>query len=245
MTRDESIALWLDGKDIWNEWANGMLAERKRLEDAGEWEAEKLNGYPITGNNKVTKKWIEKANVDFSVLWLKASKLPRVSKQVQDTNKKERKVVLVDHHFLDFKGFQFPNDTTFKDTIFDGMVFCTQARFNGFASFNDSVFKFDGAFTDTHFCAETVFNKTRFCTKTYFTDAFFNEVTQFHAAEFNGESFFGGGTFKSKVSFSGSYFKNCALFKNAVFEGYCYFTRDYKGRDCQFEKIADFNFAHF
>jgi hypothetical protein len=35
MTRDETIALFLKGKDAWNAWAEDMLAQRKALEDSG------------------------------------------------------------------------------------------------------------------------------------------------------------------------------------------------------------------
>ena len=39
MTRDETIALFLQGREAWNAWAEAMLAERKALEEAGEWDA--------------------------------------------------------------------------------------------------------------------------------------------------------------------------------------------------------------
>lgn len=35
MTRDETIALYLQGKEMWDIWAKAMLARRKALEDAG------------------------------------------------------------------------------------------------------------------------------------------------------------------------------------------------------------------
>jgi hypothetical protein len=34
MTRDETAALFLQGKEAWNAWAEKMLAERKAIESA-------------------------------------------------------------------------------------------------------------------------------------------------------------------------------------------------------------------
>ena len=39
MNREETLALWKQGKEAWNSWAEGMLAQRKKLEEAGEWAA--------------------------------------------------------------------------------------------------------------------------------------------------------------------------------------------------------------
>lgn len=39
MNKQESLALLAQGRDAWNAWAKGLLAERARLEEAGEWEA--------------------------------------------------------------------------------------------------------------------------------------------------------------------------------------------------------------
>ena len=35
MNRDETVALFLQGREAWNAWAEKMLAERKALEAAG------------------------------------------------------------------------------------------------------------------------------------------------------------------------------------------------------------------
>jgi hypothetical protein len=41
MTRDETVALFLRGREAWNAWAEKMLAERKAMEEDGRWAAEK------------------------------------------------------------------------------------------------------------------------------------------------------------------------------------------------------------
>lgn len=35
MNREETHALWAQGRDAWNAWAQEMLAEKARLEEAG------------------------------------------------------------------------------------------------------------------------------------------------------------------------------------------------------------------
>jgi hypothetical protein len=37
MNQDETIALFLQGKEAWNAWAGAMLAERKAMEAEGRW----------------------------------------------------------------------------------------------------------------------------------------------------------------------------------------------------------------
>ena len=37
MNREETLALWGQGKDAWNDWANALLAERAALEADGRW----------------------------------------------------------------------------------------------------------------------------------------------------------------------------------------------------------------
>ena len=37
MTRHETVALFLRGKEAWNAWATKMLAERKAMEADGRW----------------------------------------------------------------------------------------------------------------------------------------------------------------------------------------------------------------
>ncbi|GAA6211177.1 hypothetical protein NBRC116602_09170 [Hyphomicrobiales bacterium 4NK60-0047b] len=70
MNREETLALYelaqKEGVESWNTWANEMLEEKKRLEQAGEWEATKnlLDG--LDPANEVTKIWLKKAEANFS-----------------------------------------------------------------------------------------------------------------------------------------------------------------------------------
>ncbi len=66
MNREQSLTLYKQGIEAWNDWAEGMLAERKKLEEAGAWGAEKdfLGG--LRPKTEATINWFEAARADFS-----------------------------------------------------------------------------------------------------------------------------------------------------------------------------------
>jgi hypothetical protein len=75
MNRDETVALFLQGKEVWNAWAEKMLAERKAMEADGRWAAERRPGwaaerrYPWSKpepKNEETRAWMEAAAADLS-----------------------------------------------------------------------------------------------------------------------------------------------------------------------------------
>ena len=73
MTRDETVALFLRGREAWNEWAEKMLTERKMLEADGRWSVRVATLNEIAGGkfswvpkNDDTRAWIENARIDFS-----------------------------------------------------------------------------------------------------------------------------------------------------------------------------------
>jgi hypothetical protein len=66
MTRDETVALFLDGREAWNAWAGARLAERKAMEADGRWSAEKHPWGTLEAKNDETRAWMKSAAVDFS-----------------------------------------------------------------------------------------------------------------------------------------------------------------------------------
>ena len=73
MTKKESLALLAQGREAWNAWADGMLAEGRRMEAAGEWAAERLGPLGLVGTNGRTKLWINTASLEFSITCLSES----------------------------------------------------------------------------------------------------------------------------------------------------------------------------
>ena len=68
MNRDETVELFLKGREAWNAWAEGLLAERKALEAAGTWKSRRRNcpWRREKGENPETQAWLDKAFADFS-----------------------------------------------------------------------------------------------------------------------------------------------------------------------------------
>ena len=70
MDKKKSLELYTKGVETWNCWANKMLAQRDKLVETGEWMPSK--GVPliveldISGDNQLTKDWLDAAKVDFS-----------------------------------------------------------------------------------------------------------------------------------------------------------------------------------
>ena len=60
MNQDESVALWRQGRDAWNAWAEGMLRQKAELEKSGSWNGDKSD---IEWNDE-TRKWMEVAEID-------------------------------------------------------------------------------------------------------------------------------------------------------------------------------------
>src|SRR5262249_23146503 len=66
MNRDETIALFLKGKEAWNAWAEKMLAEQKALKDRRLWKEGRDTYGAIIAANKETQAWVEAASTIFS-----------------------------------------------------------------------------------------------------------------------------------------------------------------------------------
>ncbi len=62
MNKERSLALYQQGRDAWNEWAESMVAERTALEEAGEW----VDGSEGVQRNDATRAWYNEARADFA-----------------------------------------------------------------------------------------------------------------------------------------------------------------------------------
>src|SRR6516165_9103272 len=106
MNRDETVALFLQGREAWNAWAEKMLVERKAMEADGRW-------------SQTVKEWTEQARADFSrCLFLVRG--PEGTKEAAGETKEKDvltappvKSISLDAGLIDFEGFVFPNDADF------------------------------------------------------------------------------------------------------------------------------------
>lgn len=237
MNREETLALYEQGVEAWNNWANEMLEERKKLEEAGEWKF-KTEAHSLTvPENDQTKLWFEKSKANFSDA---------------DTP----------HEFkddADFSGFIFPGHTSFSDSIFtnfadfDNCIFShdtsfSEANFKDFTNFSRAIFKRKATFLDCIFSDITIFTLTKFRQLAFFNKTTFNGETYFINSKFSDQACFKDVTFNSKTNFTGSKFSKNTWFDNSEFNSqtefclaeffsYADFSSIYSKRSFNFERV--------
>jgi len=224
MNRDQSVELWLKGKDAWNEWAEKLLAEKQNLIDAGDWQAEKQFGFfdPLVGKNEKTKDWFARANTDFSSLWVLC--MSRSEEIGLDKIKPDHKSIWLEQQNINFVDFIFPGNVTFINTLFD----CGNADFSGAQFSGGGAFFGRTQFSGGH----ANFIKTQFSGGgANFSDAQFSGGD----AHFMSAQFSGGGAFFNGAQFSGgdAHFNRTKFIKDTTFSL------------STFGKLASFGWAEF
>lgn len=176
MNREETLALYEQGKDAWNKWANEMLEERKRLEEAGEWEVDYMN----RPKNEVTKIWLEKAKANFS------------NEETPHTFEKE----------VNFGYFIFPEKASFDTATFKKSAWFYETFFKEEAYFNNAFFKEEAVFSKATYKKAAVFINTTFNKSTWFNNITFKEASLFKTALFKGETTFKNTKFIDEAIFN-------------------------------------------
>ena len=128
MNREETHALFAQGRYAWNAWADGMLAQKAEMEKGGTWQME-MGENPI---NAETTAWQEAAVADFS-------------------NRDNP------HTFAeptDFSEFKFPRNAWFDGATFTGKAWFAGATFTGTAWFGGATFTGTAGFGDATFTGE-------------------------------------------------------------------------------------------
>jgi hypothetical protein len=228
MTRDETIALFLKGKDEWNRWAEGMLAERKALEEAGDWAAETdfLGG--LEGSNDKTKDWIARACADFSrCRVVKAGAEARTA--VRDGGWAEggvpvKEIEVTDS--FDCSGFIFPGTADFISVRFHTDTSFIRATYHATADFICASFHANAEFNDAQFHSEAVgFDRARFHGNAHFRRAQFHEMVCFDSAAFEATADFGSAQFLADTDFTRAQFHADVWFDRACFRAQVAFYR--------------------
>ena len=116
MDRDETVALFLEGREAWNAWAEARLAERKAMEADGRWSAEKDLSGTLEAKNDETRAWMESAAADFSrclflVRGVEGTKeTAGEDKEASEGSAPPVKSIQLEADRIDFDGFVFPGD---------------------------------------------------------------------------------------------------------------------------------------
>ena len=155
MNLEESLALYAQGKDAWNKWAENMLAERAALEEAGEWNCDEDS----SNWNAAISGWHERATSTFA-------------EHTFESNAK-------------FRSFQFPADVKFHAATFSGDAQFHAATFSGDAWFTQSEFEGPAYFIDSTFGAEASFRAAAVGSIFSLADATFSRVPDFTQASFS------------------------------------------------------------
>lgn len=260
MNKEETLALYAQGKDAWNAWANAMLAEKKRLEESGEWAEKK-------------EECEKRATVDFEEHEFKENIeffgfiFPGHS--VFDKAKFHKHAWF--KHCVFYGKAQFGETNFLWGTHFERTNFSSTASFGkakflnhamflvvnySFVSFEEAVFYKDAAFIGSTFTSDAIFGRVSFHHAAYlyntiflgntqftkaifhsmanFTEASFSSVTSFKRTIFNGQTSFFHTSFAKNTDFSYTLFHKGAAFNHARFKYQVDFNRAVFKKDVNF-----------
>lgn len=165
---------------------------------------------------------------------------------------------------LDFTGFDFPDEVTFKkelsnvyfvkaifrkDVNFPSVTIEKPFVFNGEALFAGATFEGEARFTGAIFEDISAFVDCIFKEEARFTGVIFKEYTAFYRATFEGNVWFTGATFEDAVAFGGATFQRDTWFDHVIFKrdvwfdgitfkGHADFTMLSVSSDVLFDKIT-------
>jgi len=197
VNRNETWALFKQGKDAWNAWAKDMLAKRKVLEEVGEWSVSPLGN----AKNDTTMDFMTDAAADFSGRTFGEGEFPEG---------------------VDFSRFVFPGDANFREAVFRVVARFGEGKFERGALFTSAKFDALADFYMANFEGEASFAGARFGGNAAFAGAKFKGLeysngAQFDSAEFEGYAAFPTAEFKGPASFVDASFGDDARFWHAKF----------------------------
>ena len=239
MNKEESLALFRQGRAVWNTWAEERLAERRKLEEAGHW----LENSNPDKQNDATRAWHETATADFSGHEFKVADFsgfifpgPALFRAADFSGDAEFREAA----FLGYAGFSeatFSGDAGFRKAAFSGSAGFHKAAFSGYAGFSEAAFKGNAGFSEATFSGDARFRKAAFKGNAWFNKAAFSGDAEFREAAFSDYAGFRGTAFKSYTEFHEANFSKMANFIQTDFTGVTSFIR------CHFEEYASYRAA--
>jgi Pentapeptide repeats (9 copies) len=196
MNREDTVALFLQGREAWNAWAEEMLCERKAMEAAGHWAVGEDASGKLEGKNDETRAWMGAAAADFSrCLFLVREAAGENKKETDSGAEPTVKSISIDAERIDFGGYVFPGRagfesatftgyTRFRRGIFKGSAYFRSATFTGAADFRAATFQDSTGFHEAEFQAEADFRGIKVDRAFNMTGAKFAKVPAFNQADF-------------------------------------------------------------
>ena len=251
MDSRETLALYQQGKEAWNEWAREMSARR----------------------NENDPQWEQAATAFFS------SQLREEFREVNKKNSGEANfsgflfpglvgfwgadhIVRFDgarfEGWATFTNARFPDQVTFKDAVFHKWAMFNCVRFEGLTRFDGATFRQEVSFESTVFNERTMiqnpevsFSGVRFDKGAKFTKAHFHSRTSFNRAVFNDLTDFSASVFEGKTTFTGTKCQGQADFRAIkstsvfLFDDLGPASQDWDSGMAEFSTVPDFQQATF
>ena len=230
MNQKQSMELFEQGKNAWNEWAKKILAEKNALESAGIW----MEGDQSQWNDE-TSSWHKRAKADFS-------------NHSFTSNVNFRNFNFpgeVSFRYANFQGYVYFDSAKFHyDAKFWGVTFSKicdfrNSTFTKKAEFVEVEFKNIAGFRNVMFKNDANFNSTKYRNGVVFDSADFKGSVSFQGADFFDRAMFRDTKFKSKADFIEVTFSRAAFFTNAEFEDVAIFLQ------CSFNSAVTFRESSF
>ena len=221
MNQDETIALFLQGKDAWNAWAEAMLAEREAMEADGRWAAEHDAG-DLEPQNDATRDWMARASANFSVARFvtravaDAEKAKGRDKEQNTLDMPRVKLIIAEKHIIGFQGWIFPWKVGFDKAQFHGRAEFDGAQFHGGGRFSEAQFHSGTGFRAVRFHGWTGFSEAQFHGDAWFDEAQFHGKAWFDATQFYGWAGFGTAQFHYEAWFCAAQFHQEAKFASSL-----------------------------
>ena len=226
MNKDQTLALFAQGQEAWNAWAEQMLAERQAYEETGAWNASE----PETA---WVHHWISEARADF-------------------TGHRFTEVASFSGFFFpgeaDFRPTEGKGETgsdIMVPTCFEASSLFESARFCGNALFDEATFSRNANFSEATFSKLASFKAATFSRDTKFGEATFSGSAQFNAATFSGLAQFGKAMFSREAEFDAAMFSGNTGFDEAMFSQDAWFREVTFSRDAEFQKARFLRRAWF
>lgn len=252
MNKAETLALNAQGKEAWNAWAARMLAEKKALEEKGEWS----DSWP---RNDATEAWLYSAQADFrghnftERADFSGFVFPGFADfgpgREKDETTKDISVPTRFEKHAAFIGAKFAGEASFGAATFSGAAGFTGATFSENTSFDRATFSGDVSFYNTTFSRHAGFYKAKFMWDARFEEAKFLGSAQFGESMFLRVAWFLKGyfmdaafdaaRFESYTTFESAHFEKAASFR--AMQGESYFSL----RGAIFDEAPNFEQAHF
>ena len=228
---DQTVALFSQGRDAWNAWAEDRRAARNALEAEGLW----IPKRDWFGHNKLryaeARLWMESAAADFSgVYFLAGSEKAREERKEAEGGKPPAEPSPLEPRPANFEGFVFPGDVRFDGAIFldgssfDGATFWgdawfKKATFQGSASFKSANFNGGAVFDRASFWGDALFRSAEFTGHAWFDSVRFYRTASFYSVTAKHGFALLGARFKRKVpDFLSAKFAEPVMFDNIRLE---------------------------